>query len=190
MRLAKKREQLKSLRSEIIDKIFKERWEDVWFFPEYKGVKGYLGTQDIIFLSINPSTGVFPSWFDKQYYRQLKRNGFYNAHLTDVFKQRAKNWKVLAKDRNITEEAKRFLLKEIRIINPILIVLVGKSYERFYKKILKEIDIKAETVTISSYTFRYETKKRRRSRVRKAMRIIKKRYNKLSKNKINQKCSV
>lgn len=88
---------LRNLRSEIIDKIFKKRWEDVWFFPSYNGVKGYLGTQDIIFLSINPSTGVFPSWHDKQYYRQLRRYGFADAHLADVFKQREKIWKNVGK---------------------------------------------------------------------------------------------
>ena len=152
-------------------------------FPEYEGVKGYLGTQDIIFLSINPSTGVFPSWFDKQYYRQLKLNGFTNAHLTDVFKQRAKDWQILAEDRDIKEEAKRFLLKEIRIINPVLIVLVGKNYEKFYKRILREIGVNVETITIKSYTYRYKSRKQLRSIIRKAMTVVKKKYNKLSKTK-------
>ena len=34
-----KEEQLKNLRSEIIDKIFKERWEDVWFSLNTKVLK-------------------------------------------------------------------------------------------------------------------------------------------------------
>jgi hypothetical protein len=98
----------------LTDKIFKERWEDVWFFPQYKGVKGYSGTQDIIFLSINPSTGVFPTRYDEQYYLQLRADGFANAHLTDVFKQRKETWKALVNNRTLVEEAKRFLFKEIK----------------------------------------------------------------------------
>jgi hypothetical protein len=55
---------LKRIRGEVIDKIYKEHWEEVWFFPEYKqvpGVKGFLGTDPILFVSINPSFGTFPS---------------------------------------------------------------------------------------------------------------------------------
>jgi hypothetical protein len=48
---------LERIRGEVIDKIYKERWEEVWFFPEYKrvpGVKGFLGTAPIFF-GINQS---------------------------------------------------------------------------------------------------------------------------------------
>ena len=174
---------LKHLRSEIIDKILKECWEDVWFFPSYNRVKGYLGTQDIIFLSINPSTGVFPSWHDRQYYRQLRRYGFAGAHLTDVFKQREKTWKTLVNNRTLREEAKGFLLKEIKTIKPILIVLIGRSYEKFYNRILKEMKISVETISIGHYAFRFRSHKQNRAMIRKGMKLLKKKYDELSKIK-------
>ena len=172
-----KRQKLLKLRSKIIDKIFKACWEDVWFFPGYKGVKGYLGTQDIIFLAINPSTGVFPSWADEQYYRQLKKQKFTNAHLTDVFKQRAKSWKELAKNKKIKYEAKIFLLEEIKIIKPKLIVLVGKGYKEFYEEILRGINVKK--FPIMHYAFRYGTKKRLRAKIRREIEKVRDQYDKI-----------
>ena len=172
-----KRQKLVKLRSVIIDKIFKNRWEDVWFFPEYKGVKGYLGTQDVIFLAINPSTGVFPSWVDEIYYRNLKKQGFANAHLTDVFKQRAKNWKDLAKNKRIKHEAKEFLFKEIRIIQPKLVVLVGKGYKHFYEELLSNVNI--DKFPIRHYAFRYGNKKRLRAKIRQEIKKVRDRYDAL-----------
>jgi hypothetical protein len=52
---------LRRIRGGVIDKAYKGRWEEVWFFPEYKQVKGFLGTDPIFFVSINPSFGTFPS---------------------------------------------------------------------------------------------------------------------------------
>jgi hypothetical protein len=50
----------------------------------------------------------YPS-YDEQYYRHLKSFGLENAHLTDLFKQREKEWKVMAEDKAILAEAKEFL---------------------------------------------------------------------------------
>ena len=172
-----KRQKLLKLRSLIIDKILKARWEDVWFLPEYEGVKGYLGTKDILFLSINPSTGTFPSRVDKRYYKQLKQNEFKNAHLTDVFKQRATEWKKLAKDKDLVNEAKKFLEEEIKIIKPKLIVLVGKTYKKFYYNILSNVD--AETFVINHYANRWGNAKKLRSRIRKEVRKAKIKYESL-----------
>ncbi|MFQ5956576.1 MAG: hypothetical protein ACE5KK_02255 [Candidatus Brocadiales bacterium] len=86
----KQMQDLQDLRSDIIDKIFKDQWHDVWFYPRYKGVEGYFGIQNVIFLCINPSTGNFPSKADELFYDELCRQGFHEAHLTDIFKQRAK----------------------------------------------------------------------------------------------------
>ena len=37
------------------------QFKTAWFYPEYNGVKGYLGTSKLIFAGINPSYGQFPS---------------------------------------------------------------------------------------------------------------------------------
>ncbi len=58
-------EELKKLRKDIIEKYYINEWKEVWFFPSYNKVKGFLGTQDIIFLGLNPSYGHFPSKYDK-----------------------------------------------------------------------------------------------------------------------------
>jgi len=92
-----KDERLKTLRSEIIKEYYDVQWKDVWFYPVgeeipdrpgCKDVKGYGGTDDIFFLALNPSTGMFPSKGDIFYYEQLKEYGFESAHLTDLFKLR------------------------------------------------------------------------------------------------------
>lgn len=174
MAKAKTRARLLTLRKRIIESIFIKRWQDVWFFPEYIGVSGYLGTDRIIFLSINPSTGAFPSKVDNWYYRQLKKNGFANAHLTDVFKQRARVWKELRDDDAARHEARRFLLEEIRIINPRLIVLVGKKYLAFYNDILKGVGIK--TMPMAHYAYRYGSAKKLRGRIRREIRKVRGEY--------------
>lgn len=169
-----KEKALSNLRSRIIDQIFINRWEDVWFFPKYKNTKGYLGTQDILFLSVNPSTGVFPSKFDRWYYAQLEKNGFKNAHLTDVFKQRSQNWERLTSNNRVKREAKRFLAEEIKIIRPKLIVYVGKRYTDFYNEMVG--NVKAGKITIAHYAFRYGSDKKLRARVRKEIRRVKTQY--------------
>lgn len=169
-----KRDLLIRLRSRIIDRVFKDRWQDVWFFPRYKEVKGYLGTQRIIFLSVNPSTGTFPSEADKRYYDELAKNGFANAHLTDVFKQRSKDWKELDADADTKREARRFLLAEIDIIKPRLIVLVGKKYEKLYSGMLR--GVKVDTVAIDHYAFRYGSERELKRRLGREIRRVKDKY--------------
>lgn len=84
----KKRLSLLELRRKIVLKEEVEGWREVWFFPQYKGVKGFLGTQDIMFVGLAPSTGSFPSRSGDFLYEQLKEHGFGNAHITDIVKIR------------------------------------------------------------------------------------------------------
>jgi hypothetical protein len=46
---------------------------------------------------------------DEQYYRHLKSFRLENAHPTDLFTQREKEWKVMAEDKAILADAKEFL---------------------------------------------------------------------------------
>jgi hypothetical protein len=73
--------------------------ENVWFLEKIDGysrlarVNGFLGTQDIAFIGLNPSTSRFPTNADKYFYSQLLRHGFDDAHLSDLVKIKAENKK-------------------------------------------------------------------------------------------------
>lgn len=129
-----KQKQLEKLRKEIIKKAFIENWKDVWFYPKYKGVKGWLGTKKVIFIGSNPSYNAFPTKHTDLFYEQLKKNGFQNAHLTDLIKVRATGKEANEVIEENLEEQKLFLHKEIKIVNPILIVVMGRKTENFAKR--------------------------------------------------------
>ena len=117
----------------------------VWTFPSKIGVTGYRGTQNIIFLGWNPSTGEFWSKGsgDEFLYTELIKNGFENAHITDFFKLRMTNIEFAAKlkdDPNFCVEQAQILCEEIDLINPVIIVPMGGTgqdiYERLYKRFI------------------------------------------------------
>jgi hypothetical protein len=55
-----KAHRLARLRARIVREVYLAEWRDVWFFPAFEGVRGWQGTQDIMFVGLNPSTGRFP----------------------------------------------------------------------------------------------------------------------------------
>lgn len=146
-----KKQRLLRLRSDIIDKCYKEKWIDTWFFPEYKGVKGYLGTQNIIFIGLNPSYGQFPDKYCEFFYEQLKQNGFQNAHITDIVKIRQKNRSVndLFTDKDVMKEQIDFLIKEFEIIKPKITIALGN---RCYYELKKYFDRDLNIVKIRHYS--------------------------------------
>jgi len=144
--MSDKRKQLEKLRHKIIDRVCKKDWKDVWFYPDpehlpenwskdlekdkcpkYKKIKGFLGTQNLVFIGSNPSYNKFPTRYTDFFYEQLKINGFENAHLTDLIKIRLFNKDVKDKlnDKNIIDEQLEFLKEEFSIIKPKLIVILG-----------------------------------------------------------------
>jgi len=129
---------LDRLRRKIINDLYIKEWTEVWFFESWKGVKGYLGTQDIMFVGLNPSLGHFPSKYDTFFYNELKKNGFQNAHLTDFIKSRCSNKKIgdLIKEGRTVKTHLGYLKEEISIIKPkIIVALGGRCYELLYKYI-------------------------------------------------------
>jgi hypothetical protein len=58
-----KQKQLLRLMAKIHRDCFKLdlEFKSAWFFPEYKAIKGHLGTDKIIFVCPNPSLGQFSS---------------------------------------------------------------------------------------------------------------------------------
>src|SRR3989344_1101126 len=173
---------LLKLRDKIINEFYVKDWREVWFFPQFKNikgvekVKGYLGTDKIVFLSINPSYGSYPSPADIFYYQNLQRQGFANAHLTDLFKIKIKNDGLdeMLADKNEVSRAIKLLDEELKIIKPRLIVGVGKSYEKLYKAVLGE---KYPLVVIPHYA--YATRYNKKQQFRSAMRALKVKYKKL-----------
>lgn len=123
---------LARLRSRIVRDLYLGEWREVWFFPRSDGVGGWQGTRDIMFVGLNPSTGRFGSRADQFFYTQLKRHGFANAHITDLVKQRAQGTEVdgIKRDPAMMRRYRRYLLREISIVRPRLIVgMGGKAHE-------------------------------------------------------------
>ena len=136
-----RQKQLEKLRRKVIDRVCKKGWKDVWFYPRYKKIKGYLGTQNLVFIGPNPSYNRFPTKCTDFFYEQLEKNGFENAHLTDLVKIRAfnKDSKNMLNDKNIINEQLEFLKEEFDIVKPKLIVVLGKGWKsKKVKEILEE----------------------------------------------------
>lgn len=146
---------LSRIRNYVIDRFFKNQWQDVWFYPEFIGVKGYMGTQDVMFVGLNPSRGNFPSKADEFFYEELKNQGFSNAHLTDLIKLRATNKEAntLLKNEKFMDEQIEILIREISVVNPILIVAIHRKVERILRKEFREYKI--HYVPHYSYCHRY-----------------------------------
>lgn len=120
--------------------------KETWFFPEHNGVKGYLGTDKIVFVCLNPSLGSFPSKSVLIFYRALKKYGFQNAHLTDVIKVRLspKQYYKVKKNKvlfnKLLERHIKWLKKELRIIDKkfnFKIVAIGNEAYYLLKKYFK-----------------------------------------------------
>ena len=120
-----KKQKLVRLRNKIIDDVYKKRWEEVWFYPKHGTIKGWEGAGDVMFVGLNPATANFGGFHDTLYYESLRKFGFQNAHLTDIFKLKRVNKDIdeLLKRKDHKKEAKKFLREEIKILNPKIIIL-------------------------------------------------------------------
>lgn len=139
-----KLKELQRLRKEIIEKYYMGQWKEVLFFPEHKQIKGFLGVQDIIFLGLNPSYSRFPSKYDEFFYEELGKNDFENAHITDLIKIKATNKKIneLIENKKTLNEQMEFLIREINIIKPKIIVTLGGKCDDIFRENFKNSNIK------------------------------------------------
>lgn len=169
--------------------------KNVWFFPEGKkfnveGVKGYLGTQNIMFVGLNPSMenasvkskGYSPS--DNFLYTMLREYGFQNAHITDFLKVGRKNKEINEhlKNKIEVETNLKFLRKEIDITNPKIIVTMGRKCESLFKKYLVDIKIPLLYLWHYSYVFRGKKKEaEKKIKYSSQMKKIKEKYEDLTK---------
>ena len=150
---------LKELK-ENIEQYAKEINQEAWFYPEYEGVMGFWGTQDIIFLGLNPSSGTFPSENDKLLYKLLKEKGFEYAHITDLIKIRAKNKGVtnLITNSELMKKQYDFFSDEINIIKPKIIITMGLQCYGLLKQGFPKIEPICKIRQIKHYSFRYQKK--------------------------------
>lgn len=121
---------LKDLKSEIeadpqID-------DDLFFFPEYRGLNGFFGTGNVWFVGEKPSTSSFPDPAVNLLYDTLFDNGFENAHLTDITKERGS-----VPDDGIPHEemarVRPYFQREVRLLEPDLIIAMSKNVKQALK---------------------------------------------------------
>ena len=152
---------LAGLRARIVRELYLNEWHEVWFFPPFDGVEGWRGTQRIMFVGLNPSTGRFGTDADRLLYAQLKGKGFARAHLTDVIKERAIGRDVdkIERDAARMERYRRYLREEIDIIRPRLIVAMG---HRAYLILRDWLGSEAPVRRIPHYSARFPSPATRR----------------------------
>lgn len=122
----------------------KEKWQ----FPQYEGVKGFLGTGKVMFVAERPSTpgGDVPRGRCLIFYNLLKEHGFQNAHLTDLVKC---SDLVVKGIKSELPNCLPYLLDEIDIIKPKLIVAVGwKAYDE-----LQGLNLHVHVVKVTHYCY-------------------------------------
>lgn len=132
-----------------------------WFFPPHEetGVKGFFGIGDTCFVCQRPSTkgGRIPDKFLTHFYELLEKNGFKDAHITDLIKCKGP-----AKDfpKYMIENCFPFLLKEIEILKPKLIVAVSEIVYNVLESKMGDIkrytweNVKLEYISHYAYRFK------------------------------------
>jgi hypothetical protein len=170
---------LKELK-ENIEKYAREINQEVWFYPEYEGVKGFSGTQDIILLGLNPSSGTFPSPKDKLLYDLLKKKGLEFIHITDFIKVRAKNKHVtdLIVNDDLMKKQANFFSDEMYIIKPKIIITMGYQCDNLLKQYFPKIENICKVFIIKHYGYRFKSTKEVFEEISQQLDKIKEEYSK------------
>lgn len=143
---------LKELK-ESIENYAKGIKEEVWFYPEYAGVMGFSGMQDIILLGLNPSSGSFPSKKDELLYNLLKEKGLEYIHITDLIKVRAKNRYAtdLFTNSELMKKQTDFFSDELNLIKPKIIIAMGEQCNNLLKQFFPKIEKGYKVFQIKHY---------------------------------------
>jgi len=124
-----------------------------WFFPPYPNgnVKGFFGTEGVVFICKIPSTGgrTFPDRRVKMFYELLSKHGLENAHITDLVKCRRRTKLSAEEWERMLNNCFHFLIKELAILmlggaelenlRSILLVPVGGAAHKALKKRREEL---------------------------------------------------
>ena len=162
------------------------RFKTAWFYPEYKGVKGYLGTSRLIISGINPSYGRFPSEPVIFFYDCLRELKLQNVHVTDIIKSRLSNSQYVELKRNkelfddILEKNIKWLKQEIKIIDKSLNVRIVGMGREAHDILKRYFDEKVSDIWLRHYAWieRYTGKRQieRKKTFREKLLEIKKDY--------------
>ena len=148
-------------------------FKTAWFYPEYDGVKGFLGTNKIVFAGISPSYGMFTSKPVKFFYECLKKYGFENAHITDIIKSRLtrKQFNRLKDDSKLFDlilgKNIEWLNQELKIIDSNLnvkIIGIGKDALHILKRYFKDM-VDENYLPHYSWVESYSEEKKRQKRL-------------------------
>jgi len=143
---------LKELK-ENVEQYAKDINQEAWFYPEYEGVMGFSGMQDIILLGLNPSSGTFPSEKDKLLYQLLKEKGMEYIHISDFIKIITKNKHVtdLITNVDLMKKQSNFFSDELLIIQPKIIITMGNQCDNLLKQYFPKIDSICKVFQIKHY---------------------------------------
>ena len=137
MNEADKRQSLLRLHERIAREL-SSKGRQVSFWLAKAAVKGWDGTQDIFFVSLNPSADGpgFPTIPDTLLYDELQSNGFTNAHITNAINVPSKRDEVsqLLTDKSLMAQSRSYFLEEIAILRPRLIVAMSRDAEKILRK--------------------------------------------------------
>lgn len=108
--------------------------DDLFFFPEHRGVYGYWGTGSVWFVGEKPSKGGpgFPDSAVNLLYDTLGEFGFQNAHITDLTKERGG----VPPDGIPADEIARmrpYFQREIDILKPKVLIAMSRNVEKGLK---------------------------------------------------------
>lgn len=115
----------------------------VWLWESHLGANGWLGTDDIMALTLAPGYGHFPSKGNKVLYQCLQSAGMSDLHLTFLFKTRATRAARgdLPLDWDLTERHIEYLMEEVNILSPRLIITFGSDATRILDPFLGDLDV-------------------------------------------------
>lgn len=102
--------------------------EDWWIFPSEKLVQGFEGTDPIFIVGDQPSTDAWPVKHPNRraFYDTLSKVDLSNAHLTDLYKKRGLSNALKNGLPNDFAEHLAVFRKEMKILQPKLIVALGE----------------------------------------------------------------
>ncbi|QIO24540.1 hypothetical protein [Haloarcula sp. JP-L23] len=114
--------------------------DDLFFFPDYRGVEGFRGDGPIWFVGLKRSGRSFPDSGDTLLYETLSELGLTNAHLTHLSKERG-----LVPAQGLTHsEARRmrpYFRQELTLCEPAVIIGFDQDVHQALKYLAATDDV-------------------------------------------------
>jgi len=148
-------DELYQVRDRIVNILLYDCGRQVYFWNRRYGVAGWSGTDPIFIVGSYPSHSLFPTDPDIFLYGELRANGLTNAHLTDALKASAspKDFDALRADADVMQESKFCLMREIEIIRPRLLVVMGDKARKLIEYWLPDLQREPTNLDPNSVMF-------------------------------------